>query len=129
MTIIKNDLPKEEKVTNKSALNYVLTTYGNDLPKEVKEKLEKMIEQLDKKSSAPKKPNKNQLENEKLCEMALNTLTYDTKMTASDVLKQTKEFKEMELSTQKVSSLLKMLIDGDKAIKVVEKGRSYFLKK
>ena len=126
---MENKQVKEEKVTNKKALEFVLTTYGDKLPKEVKEKLENMVVQLEKKSSTPKKPNKNQLENEKLCEMALETLSATEKMTASDVLKQTEKFKEMELSTQKVSSLLKMLVDNDKVIRVVDKGRAYFLKK
>ena len=124
MTIEK----KQEKMTNKGALNYVLTSF--DLPTDVKEKLENMVAQLEKKSTTPKKPSKNQLENEKLCQIAWdNTLSYDVPKTASDVLKQTEEFKKMELSTQKVSSLLKMLVDSDRAIKMVEKGRSYFLKK
>ena len=118
---------KQEKMTNKSALNYVLTNF--ELPTDVKEKLVNMVAQLEKKSATPKKPNKNQLENEKLCEIALGTLSYNEHKTASDVLKQTEEFKQRELSTQKVSSLLKMLVDSDRAIKVVEKGRSYFLKK
>ena len=126
---MENKQVKEEKVTNKKALEFVLTTYGDKLPKEVKEKLENMVVQLEKKSSAPKKPNKNQLENEKLCEMALETLSTTEKMTASDVLKNTSYFKEQEFSTQKVSALLKILVDTDKAIKMVDKGRSYFLKK
>lgn len=118
---------KQEKMTNKSALNYVIEHF--ELPTDVKEKLENMVVQLEKKSSSPKKPKKNQIENEKLCQIALGTLSYDVPKTASDVLKQTEEFKERELSTQKVTSLLKILVDSDRAIKVVEKGRSYFLKK
>ena len=55
MTIEK----KQEKMTNKGALNYVLTSF--DLPTDVKEKLENMVAQLEKKSTTPKKPSKNQL--------------------------------------------------------------------
>ena len=123
MTIEK----KQEKMTNKSALNYVLANC--ELPQEVKEKLENMIVQLEKKSTSPKKETKTQKENKELCEIALGTLSYNEPKTASDVLKQTEKFKEMELSTQKVSSLLKMLVDSDKAIRMVDKGRAYFLKK
>lgn len=118
---------KKEKMTNKLALSYVLEKC--ELPQDVKEKLENMIAQLEKKSSSPKKETKTQLENKKLCEIALSTLSYDERKTVSDVLKQTELFKEMELSTQKVTSLLKILVDTDKAIKIVEKGKSYFLKK
>ena len=123
MTIEK----KQEKMTNKLALTYVLENC--ELPQEVKEKLENMIVQLEKKSASPKKETKAQRENKELCEIALGTLSYDSPKTASDVLKQTEKFKEMELSTQKVSSLLKMLVDSDKAIRMVDKGRAYFLKK
>ena len=76
MTIIKNQIEKEEKVTNKSALNYVLTNF--ELPADVKEKLENMVAQLEKKSASPKKETKTQKENKELCELALMPLSYET---------------------------------------------------
>ena len=112
-------------ITNKGALSYVLENY--ELPKDVEEKLLHMVEQLEKKSSAPKKETKTQIENKELCEIALKTLMNSKqRMTVTDVLKATPAFKEKELSTQKVSSLMKILLENNKIEKEVEKGRSYF---
>lgn len=112
-------------MTNKGALNYVLENC--ELPKEVEEKLIHMVEQLEKKSSSPRKETKTQIENKELCEIALETLiNSQEKMTVTDVLKATPIFKEKELSTQKVSALLKILLEDNKIEKVVEKGKSYF---
>ena len=50
-----------DKMTNRKALAYVLENC--DLPTEVAEKVEKMVAQLDKKSSAERKPTARQAEN------------------------------------------------------------------
>ena len=116
---------KQTKLTNKGALTYVLENY--ELPKDIEEKLLAMLAQLEKKSSTPRKETKTQIENKELCKLALETLTKSKqRMTATEILKATPVFKEKELSTQKVSSLLKILYDTDQIEKVTDKGRSYF---
>lgn len=118
---------KQTKLTNKGALTYVLENY--ELPKEIEEKLLGMLAQLEKKSSNPRKETKVQIENKELCKLALETLTNSNqRMTATEVLKATPLFKEKELSTQKVSALLKILLEDNKIEKVTEKGKSYFYK-
>ena len=113
-----------EKMTNKKALEFVLSNCV--VPQEVSEKLEKMIEQLDKKSSAPKKPTKTQVENEGYMTLIMEALTEEGQ-TVSELMKKIPEFEDF--SNQKVAALVKKLVDAEKIEKVVVKGRSYFLKK
>ena len=110
-----------EKMTNKKALTYVLETF--ELPKAVKEKLEVMIVQLDKKNGAERKPTKTQLENENYKKMILEFMT-ETKVTVTDIQKSIEELNDF--SNQKVARLVKDLYDGGLIKKEVVKGRSYF---
>ena len=112
-----------EKMTNKKALQFVLDNCI--VPDEVQEKLVKMIEQLDKKSSNPKKPTKAQIENEGYMELILNAMTAEGQ-TVSELMKTIPEFEDF--SNQKVAALVKKLVDAEKIVKTVEKGRSYFSK-
>lgn len=112
-----------EKMTNKKALRFVLDNCI--VPDEVQEKLVKMIEQLDKKSSNPKKPTKTQIENESYMELILNAMTAEGQ-TVSELMKKIPEFEDF--SNQKVAALVKKLVDAEKIVKTVEKGRSYFSK-
>lgn len=114
------------KMTNKKALEFVMETYKDTLPKEVKEKLEKMAEQLDKKSGSDRKPTKVQQENETYKELILDMMTETKLMTVTEIQKAIPEF--ADFSNQKVASLVKQLKDAEKLDKVVEKGRSYFSK-
>ena len=112
-----------EKMTNKKALQFVLDNCI--IPTEVQDKLEKMIEQLDKKSNSPKKPTKMQIENEGYMELILNAMTAEGQ-TVSELMKKIPEFED--ISNQKVAALVKKLVDAEKIVKTVEKGRSYFSK-
>lgn len=114
------------KMTNKKALEFVMETYKDTLPKEVKEKLEKMAEQLDKKSGTDRKPTKVQQENETYKKLILDMMTETKLMTVTEIQKAIPEF--ADFSNQKVASLVKQLKDAEKLDKVVEKGRSYFSK-
>lgn len=120
----KKEVVIMEKMTNKKALEFVLNNCI--VPQEVSEKLEKMIEQLDKKSSAPKKPTKTQVENEGYMTLIMEALTEEGQ-TVSELMKKIPEFEDF--SNQKVAALVKKLVDAGKIEKVVVKGRSYFLKK
>lgn len=115
-----------KKITNKSALQFVLDNC--EIPKEVEEKLEKMIASLEKKSSSngEKKLTAVQKENIGYMEIMLNALSTEKGKTVTEVIKETPEF--TDFSNQKASALMKKLVDEGKAIKQVEKGRSYFLK-
>lgn len=113
-----------EKITNKSALQYVIENC--DIPTEIKEKFEKMIEAIEKKSSGERKPTERQLENRMLMEVLYNALSADTGMTISDVIKNVPEFSEM--NTQRIVPMCKALETAGKVRKEMVKGRAYFYK-
>lgn len=115
-----------KKITNKFALQYVLDNC--EVPTEISEKLEKMIVSLDKKSSSngEKKLTAVQKENIGFMEIMYNALDTEKGKTVTEIIKSVPEF--AEFSNQKASALMKKLVDEGRAVKQVDKGRSYFLK-
>lgn len=113
------------KMTNKKALEIAIAALNAD-PKnaEVVAKLEKMVEQLEKKSGADRKPTAKQQENDKLRAIIMDWMTPEKVVTVSDMMKEIPELDGM--SNQKVSALVKPLFDNGKLTKEIIKGRSYF---
>ena len=127
------------KMTNKIALEIALTAIdGMNLQEyrmagtedtfsaeEAKAKLYKMIEQLDKKASAEKKPTKTQLEAGALADALYDEMLADGgKMTVSDMLAKFDCVKGM--SNQKVSAIVRKLKDAGRVVKDVEGRKSLF---
>jgi ABC-type Na+ transport system ATPase subunit NatA len=112
-----------EKMTNKKALNYVLANY--EVPTEVKEKIEGMIAQLDKKSGAERKPTATQKENVAYAD-AIVTYLKDTgkSLTISDIIKEVAEVSE--LTNQRVSAIVRQLKDAGTLLRTEEKRKAYF---
>ena len=112
------------KVTNKSALNFVLDNC--ELPKEISDKLSAMIVALDKKStSGEKKPTATQIANEGYKALIVDYLNSLGKgATCADMIKEIPEFNDF--STSKVSALTKQLVDKNVIDKVMVKGRAFF---
>lgn len=111
-----------EKMTNKKALTWVIENV-EDMPADVASKLTAMIASLDKKSSGNRKPTATQIENEGFMETILEVLTTEG-MTASEVIKSHSDFDGM--SNQKMSALLKKLVDGGKVTKIKDKKSTLF---
>jgi hypothetical protein len=127
------------KMTNKIALEIALTAIdGMNLQEyrmagtedtfsaeEAKTKLYKMIEQLDKKASAEKKPTKTQLEADALADALYDEMLAEGgKMTVSDMLAKFDCVKGM--SNQKVSAIVRKLKDAGRVVKDVEGRKSLF---
>ena len=118
-------MENKNKVTNKSALNFVLTNC--ELPTEIAEKLSAMVTALEKKSasSTDRKPTATQIANEGYKALIVDTLKTSGKgMTCSDLIKTVPEFDGF--STSKVSALTKQLVDAKVIDKEMVKGRAYF---
>jgi hypothetical protein len=113
------------KITNKTALLFAIDAIGDSNP-EVTAKLQKMVEQLDKKNASPKKLTAQQLKNEELKEVIVDFLAdnAETGFTVSDLLKAVPEFEGD--SNQHVSALMRQLVNADKVEKYSEKRRTYF---
>lgn len=116
---------EQKKITNKSALNYVLTNC--ELPTEIADKLSAMVVALEKKAtgSTEKKPTATQVQNEGYKTIIVEYLTESGKhVTCSDLIKTVAEFDGF--STSKVSALTKQLVDAKVINKEMVKGRAYF---
>ena len=113
------------KITNKTALLFAIDAIGDSNP-EVTAKLQKMVEQLDKKNAAPRKLTAQQEKNETLKGVILDFLADnpDTGYTVSDLLKAIPEFEGD--SNQHVSALMRALSLDGKVEKYSEKRRTYF---
>ena len=83
------------------------------------------VELLNRKNSAPKAPTKKQIANEALKARILDSFG-DAPMTATDIVANV--FADEAITVQKVSALLKQLVEDNALIKTVEKRVSYFSK-
>lgn len=116
------------EVLSKSAETFTLTA-GEEIltysAEEVVAKLTTMVEQLDKKASAPKKPTAKQVaaigEAEEVYE-ALKGL--GKAVTVSELMEACPELAKFG-SNQKVASLLRSMLDG-KVVRTEEKRKAYF---
>ncbi len=113
------------KTTNKTALNYALENLPN-APADVREKWQKMIEQIDKKNAAPRKLTEKQEANEVTKETIQNFLREhaDTGFLCADLGKQIPALEGM--SPQKISALLHQLKIAGLIETYTEKRRTYF---
>lgn len=114
-----------EKITNKSALAYVIDTYAESLPIEIKDKLEAMIASIEKKSAGERHPSPKQIENGKLAEIISEYLRINgSSMTITEMIKTIPDL--AELSTQRVTPILKKLAESGRVSKEMVKGRAVF---
>lgn len=111
-----------EKMTNVKALEFVLANC--ELNTEIKEKLEKMKAQFEKKNGAERKPTANQQENAELKFAILDGMEVGKKYTITDLMKSIVEI--ADLSNQRVSALVRQLKDEGKVVRTEEKRKAYF---
>lgn len=112
-----------DKMTNAKAVNYVLENVA-DLPAEVREKLVAIKASFERKS-VNRKPTKTQVANEGLKDVILEVLeNYAKPVTVTEILASGKF--EQTTSNQKISSLLKQLVDAQLVVKTVDKKTSLF---
>lgn len=80
------------------------------------------VELLDKKNAAPKKATQKQLENESYKDVILANLTKP--MTCGEIQKDI--LGEYDLKNQRVSAILKQLVDDNSIVRTVVKRTAYF---
>lgn len=112
-----------EKITNVKALVYVLENC--DLTDEVREKVEKMKAQFEKKNSAEKKPTANQVANKGIQDAILESMEVGKLYTITDMIKEIPAC--ADLTNQKVSALIRPLINVS-IERVEDKRKAYFRK-
>ena len=112
-----------EKTTNVKALAYVLENY--ELPTEIHAKLEKMKIQFEKKNSAEKKPTATHIANEGIKNLILEVIG-NSSLTITEMQKINGEL--AELSNQKISALLKQMVENGSVVREEIKRKAYFKK-
>ena len=112
------------KMTQKNAIAYVLANCK--VPTEVEEKLVAIHKSLEKKSNSKgeRKPTKTQIANEGFKEIILSNMEHGRLYTITELTKEI-PFGE-ELSTQRVSALVRQLKESGKVVRTEEKRKAYF---
>ena len=112
-----------DKMTNVKAINYVLENCN--VPSDVAEKLTKMKDQFVKKNSAERKPTANQVENAGLKTAILDFLAENKgAYTVTDLMKSVSAL--ADLSNQRVSALVRQLVEDGSVVRTEEKRKAYF---
>ena len=111
------------KTTNKSALTYILENC--ELPADVAEKVQGMLAQLEKRSSAERKPSARQIENEKLKVEILKAMSADRKYSVGEMIKEFSFF-PADMTPQRVSALMTQLVEAHKVEREVVKRKVLF---
>ena len=83
-----------------------------------------MIEQLDAKSNAPKKPTKVQEANEGVKDIIKAVLEGQSPMTVSEIMTHSAELGA--LSNQKVASLVRQMVEAGVLVRTEEKRKAFF---
>lgn len=113
-----------EKMTNVKAIDYVLSNCT--LPTDVAEKLDKMKAQFVKKNSADRKPTATQVENAGLKVAILDGMAEGKAYTITDLMKAVPQL--ADLSNQRVSALVRQLVEEGLVLRTEEKRKAYFSK-
>ena len=111
-----------EKMTNVKAINYVLESA--ELPADVREKLENMKAQFEKKNSRERKPTATQTENADLKVAILGSMECGEKYTITDLMKSVPELEG--LSNQRVSAIVRQLKESGELVREEIKRKAYF---
>lgn len=81
------------------------------------------VELLNKKNSAPKAPTAKQMENEKFKDIIL-AYNFTAPMTCGQIQKDI--LGDYDLSNQRVSAIVKQLVEDNSLVRTVEKRKAYF---
>ena len=120
----------EKKITKKEMfLQVIALAQGEEISVSLDEIMEFARHEIDllnkKASSKSKKEKANDAENVRLSDLILEVLLdFKGALTISEIMAKNDELGD--LSNQKVSALMKKLVDGGQVVKSVNKGRSYF---
>ena len=116
-TIMENG----KRVTKKEMYERILAHTNDDLEKQF---IKGEIALLEKKNSAEKKPTKTQVENAGIKEAILDYMVEGTRYTVTEIIKGCDECHD--LTNQKVSAILRQMVNENVIIKVEDKRKSYF---
>lgn len=115
-----------EKMTYRTALGYVVTNFGENLPADVKAKIDALYAKYEPKEGAERKPTKTQKENEGIKTTIFQFMQENKFYTATEIYK---ALDETLSSVQKATALLGQLANDKLIERVVDKRKTYFVKR
>lgn len=113
-----------KKMTKKDYFNTLLTIEAVSSNADLVAFINHELELLDRKNSGEKKPTATQLANDGIKNAILESMELEKLYTITDFIKNVPEC--AELSTPKVSALVKQLKDAGIVVRVEEKRKAYF---
>jgi hypothetical protein len=119
-------MAETNKMTQAKAIDFVLATYGEVLPADVKGKIEDIAKSLEKKANAPRAQSAEVKENAKLRQAILDTMVVGQRYRISDLIAKVPGLETA--STHKVSALLTPMKNNGLIIREEEKRIAYFRK-
>ena len=126
MNISKNKSTKKDEVFTMTKMTYAVAidnAINGNITEEVRERLEALKESLAKRKSGSKTPTKTQKENETIKAVIAEVLTESgTKMTVTDLVSD----ERLPYTNQKVSALLRQMVEAKTVAKTMEGKKAYF---
>ena len=110
------------KLTQKDYFNMIIELARDNERQDLVEFCEDRIEKLSRKSGSSKKPTKTQVENEGIKDTIIEVLGEIAPATATMIATDPR----VNVSNQKVSALLRQLIESGEVVKATDKGKSLF---
>lgn len=113
-----------KKLTKKDKFNALLALAEVKSNPSLVEFINHEIELLDKKNSAEKKPTAQQTANDSIKAAILANMEEGKKYTITDLIKSVPEC--ADLTNQRVSALIRQLIDKNEVVRIEDKRKAYF---
>lgn len=112
------------QVIDNNAITLAIPNKGNLTTDEVVKFLNHEIELATRKNTGTNKPTEKQVENERIKSVIFDTLKEKGKATVSELQKRNAELGELQ--NQKISALLRQMIEAGTVERTVEKRKAYF---
>lgn len=113
-----------KKMTKRDHFNALLTLDEVKANPSLVEFINHELELLDKKNSAEKKPTAQQTANDSIKVAILDNMVEGRGYTITDIIKTVPEC--ADLTNQRVSALVRQLVDGGKVVRTEDKRKAYF---
>ena len=119
-----NTTKKMTKATAWTIVKGIVENSGHPQSAELVEKIENELVLLTKKNSAEKKPTAQQTANEGIKSAIVNGMVANRAYTITDIIKEVPQC--AELTNQRVSALMRQLVESGAVVRTEDKRKAYF---
>ena len=115
-----------KKITKRDRFESLLALDAVKADADLVEFIQHEINLLDKKNTADRKPTAKQVENEGFKQAILDFMEPDTMYQVSDLVKNVPALVEAGIAPQRVSPMMKSLVEAGKVVRTEDKRKAYF---